>query len=102
MRHEESAVQAERNLIPPKIVDEQVRAHESAKIRLSKRMRAVALYMQRNPESIAFISIVELARNAGVSSTSVFRFSQLLGYSSFAEMKMSYRESLRAKIRSMQ
>ena len=82
--------------------DNFARVCQSGKVDLPKCMNALADYARRNPEAVAFISIGDLAREVGVSTSSVSRFARLLGFSGFPEMKSHYKERLRAKIRAMQ
>lgn len=48
----------------------------------------IAIYMRDNYNDLEMLPINELAKRAGVSQSTVFRFSQTLGYSGYPEMKM--------------
>lgn len=60
--------------------------------RAAKEMRGsnqrIAIYMRDNYDDLKMLPINELAKRAGVSQSTVFRFSQTLGYSGYPEMKM--------------
>lgn len=54
---------------------------------LSNSYKKVADYLERNYEDAAFMSALQIAQGAGVSESVVIRFSRILGYSGFPEMK---------------
>lgn len=64
-------------------VMEQIRAMMD---RFTKRQRMLAEYMVQRPEKVGFLSISELAANAGVSVATVVRFCNRLGYSGYIEL----------------
>lgn len=59
--------------------------------KLTPAQRRLADFLLEHPEESAFMSVSALARMAGVSEATVIRFSQLLGYRGFPELKESLR-----------
>lgn len=62
---------------------------------LTARERILATYMLDNLEHVPLLNSAQLASEVGLSSATVTRFSQSLGYSGFVEL----RDSLRAELR---
>jgi len=62
--------------------------------RLTPRQRAVGEFIIKNPESLAFLSIVELAGKAGVSQATVVRFSNALGYDGYTQLSGEIRQAI--------
>ena len=54
---------------------------------LSNSYKKVADYLEQNYEDAAFMSALQIAQGAGVSESVVIRFSRILNYSGFPEMK---------------
>ena len=54
--------------------------------------RRVAEYVMKHLEEVAFMSASTFGRKAGVSESTIVRFSQLLGYRGFPELKEAIRE----------
>ena len=52
---------------------------------LTYSQRKVANYVQEKYEDVAFETLEKLAAKAGVSTTTVIRFSRALGYSGYSE-----------------
>jgi len=59
---------------------------------LTQAQKKLAEYVLQNLEEVAFMSASVLGRKAGVSESTVVRFSQLLGYKGFPELKEALRE----------
>lgn len=61
---------------------------------ISPKQKVLAEYVVKNYESLAYITVAELARLAGVSETTVVRFVYALGYEGFGD----FMDALRAEI----
>lgn len=61
---------------------------------LSKRLQQIAQFFMNNPEDVAIYTIVEIARQAGVSPSAITRFAKEIGFSGFAELQNVFRERL--------
>ena len=73
------------------------RALEKIKERMADftpRHMALAEYILQHPESVAFLSITELARCTKVSQATIVRFANLLGYEGYAQMVSQTRQSI--------
>lgn len=64
---------------------------------LTSKQQSLAKTMIEDEISVAFASVDDLARRAGVDAATVVRFSQLLGYSGYAEL----RDSIRVRVPGM-
>ncbi len=65
---------------------------------LPPQQRAIAEYILDHLQTVAFLSIPELARRIGVSEATVVRFSQRIGFAGFAELKMKLVEMLQSHL----
>ena len=63
----------------------------SAMTGMSKTHKKIAEYLLSNYESAAFLTSIVLARNCGVSESSVIRFSMMLGYSGLQRCNRDFR-----------
>ncbi|MCS7233668.1 MAG: MurR/RpiR family transcriptional regulator [Synergistetes bacterium] len=68
---------------------EQLRENQE---KFTSAQRKLAKFLLENLEKVAFMSTSTLARMAGVSEATVIRFSQLVGYKGFPELKEALRE----------
>lgn len=59
--------------------------------RLSKRLQQVSHYVMDHTESVAFDTLAEIAREAGVHASTLVRFANALGYSGFSEMQRLFK-----------
>lgn len=59
---------------------------------LTYSQRKVANYVQEKYEDVAFETLEKLAAKAGVSTTTVIRFSRALGYSGYSEMQEEHQK----------
>lgn len=66
----------------------------SADLKLSKRLRQVAQFVLNNPEDVALYNIVELARMAGVPTSTITRFTQAVGFAGFSDLQTVFRQRL--------
>ena len=57
----------------------------------------IAEYIQGHVESIAFCTLEELASQIGVSTTTVIRFSRVLGYQGFTDMQQAVKDEIQNK-----
>jgi DNA-binding MurR/RpiR family transcriptional regulator len=61
---------------------------------LTPRQRSIGQYILNNPESLAFLSIVELAQKIGVSEATIVRFSNTLGYAGYSQLSSVIRQAI--------
>jgi DNA-binding MurR/RpiR family transcriptional regulator len=61
---------------------------------LAKRLQQIAQFFMNNPEDVAIYTIVEIARQAGVSPSAITRFAKEIGFSGFADLQNVFRERL--------
>lgn len=64
-------------------------------VSLTARERTLATYVLDNLEHVPLLNSAQLANEAGISSATVTRFSQRIGYSGFVELRDSLRTDLR-------
>ena len=69
-----------------------------AKSELPAAQRLVAAYVMDNCYQIPFLSITTLAKNIGVSETTVIKFCTQMGFGSFAEFKKAFSESVHSEL----
>lgn len=62
--------------------------------KFSPKQLKLAQYIEKNFASLAYVTMTELARMAGVSETTVVRFVYQLGYNGFPEFKTALREAI--------
>lgn len=65
---------------------------------MSRAQRALANYVLRNYQQVAFSTITELARAADVSEATVVRFANTLGYSGYPPFQKEVRRIVRADL----
>lgn len=73
------------------LLEERVIAIEK---RLTPKQKKLARVMLENELALAFASAGEIGRQAGVDSATVVRFSRLLGFEGFADLRDSIRQSV--------
>jgi DNA-binding MurR/RpiR family transcriptional regulator len=61
---------------------------------LTKRQKDVARYALDNEHSVAFASVTEVAQQSGVSTATVVRFCQALGYEGYRHLQSTIRQTL--------
>ena len=64
---------------------------------LPRRLQQCADHIAARPESIALSTVAQVAAAAGVPPSAVMRFSQLLGFSGYAEMQRLFRNALSSR-----
>jgi DNA-binding MurR/RpiR family transcriptional regulator len=64
------------------------------------RQRAVAEFILHNPESLAFLSITDIAKDAGVSQATVVRFCNVIGYSGYTHLAREAQQAIQAEFSS--
>ena len=64
---------------------------------LTNSQRKVANYVGDHLNSLAFLTLDELAYRIGVSTTTVIRFARTLGYSGYSDMQQAIRTALQGK-----
>ena len=62
------------------------------------RHRAFAEFVLQNPETLAFLSITDMAKEAGVSQTTIVRFCNVLGYDGYAHLVREARQTIQAEL----
>lgn len=62
---------------------------------LTSSQRALAEHLLRHPRELAYASAAQVARELGVSASTVVRFAQLLGYDGWPALQRRLREELR-------
>lgn len=67
---------------------------------LSKRLQQVARYIIEKPESVAFDSVLKIARNANVPPSTLTRFAHAFYYRGFNDIKKIFRNNLAEKLES--
>jgi DNA-binding MurR/RpiR family transcriptional regulator len=67
--------------------------------RLTPAERRVAAVVADDPEAVAFGTVADVARHAGVSGATVVRLASKLGFDGFVELQASVREELARRLR---
>ncbi|MHC5372974.1 MurR/RpiR family transcriptional regulator [Enterococcus sp. LJL120] len=62
---------------------------------LSNVEQEIYRYIVNNPEKILYMRVRDIAENSHTSATSVFRFINKIGYESFTEFRLSYKQKLK-------
>jgi DNA-binding MurR/RpiR family transcriptional regulator len=60
--------------------------------------RVFAEFVLKNPESLAFYSITDLARKAGVSQATIVRFCNVLGYDGYAQLSREAQQAIQVEL----
>jgi DNA-binding MurR/RpiR family transcriptional regulator len=68
----------------------------------SKNQRALARYVLKNYQSVAFATVSKLAEQSGVSEATVVRFAKALDFSGYPEFQKEVRRLLRADLRGVE
>lgn len=64
------------------------------------RQRVFAEFVLQNPENLAFLSISDLAREAGVSEATIVRFCNVLGYDGYTQLSRKAQAAIQATLNS--
>lgn len=62
------------------------------------RQRVFAEYVLQNPENLAFLSITDLAKEAGVSQATIVRFCNGLGYNGYAHLAREAQQAIQMEL----
>ena len=62
------------------------------------RQRGLAEFILQNPESLAFLTITDLARKVGVSEATVTRFCGILGYDGYAHLCREVQQTIQSEL----
>jgi DNA-binding MurR/RpiR family transcriptional regulator len=62
------------------------------------RLRALAEYILQNPESLAFLSITDIAKKSGVAQTTIVRFCNVLGYDGYSHLVREARQAIQSEL----
>src|SRR5690554_1897502 len=65
---------------------------------MSKSQREIAKYVIRHMESVPFFTVLELAKETGVSEATVVRFATFLGYSGYPEFQKALQEAVKRQL----
>lgn len=65
--------------------------------KLSARLQDVARFVLNNPEDVAMLTIVEIARSAGVTPSAITRFTHETGLGKFSDLQSVFRQRLVGK-----
>lgn len=65
---------------------------------LSKQLKVIALYVERNRDRIGLEGVREISRQCGVQPSAIVRFAQHFGFSGYSELQGIFRESLARQI----
>lgn len=66
---------------------ENILASKISKLKLTKTQQRIADYFLENMERLGSLTSIEIAEEIGVSDASVIRFSRMIGYKGFADLK---------------
>jgi DNA-binding MurR/RpiR family transcriptional regulator len=66
--------------------------------KFTPRQRRLAQYILHTPESLAFLPITDLARDAGVSQATVVRFCNTLGYDGYSQLAREVQQGVQAEL----
>ncbi|RBI65612.1 Fe-S cluster assembly protein HesB [Vreelandella sulfidaeris] len=61
---------------------------------LSRRLQQTARFLLDHPQEVAFTTVAQLAQQAGVTPSTLIRFSNSFGFSGFSEMQQLFRARL--------
>ncbi|MCS2608146.1 MurR/RpiR family transcriptional regulator [Halomonas dongshanensis] len=61
---------------------------------LSRRLQQTAKFLLDHPQEVAFATVAQLAQQAGVTPSTLIRFSNSFGFSGFSEMQQLFRARL--------
>jgi len=62
------------------------------------RQRGLAEFILQNPESLAFLTITDLAKKVGVSEATVTRFCSILGYDGYAHLCREVQQTIQSEL----
>ncbi len=62
------------------------------------RQRVFAEFVLQNPESLVFLTITELAKKAGVSEATIVRFSNVIGYTGYAQLAREAQQAIQMEL----
>lgn len=80
--------------IHPPIIEKLKREIDS----FTPRQRGLAEFILQNPESLAFLTITDLAKRVGVSEATITRFCGTLGYDGFAHLCREVQETIQSEL----
>lgn len=80
----------------PETYEELLAVLASDGARLPKRLRAVAIHILQNPDTLALASISAVAEDIGVPPSTLVRFAKTFGYAGFSDFQEVFRSHLLA------
>lgn len=80
---------------------ELINAIEKNYMDLTKKQRDIADYMLANPESICYISLMELSKRTASSEVTILRLCKKLGFDNFLDLKKAFREHTKQVIKNL-
>ncbi|MGA8941224.1 MAG: MurR/RpiR family transcriptional regulator [Thermoactinomyces sp.] len=66
--------------------------------KMSKAQRQIARYIEKHPDTVAFLTTAKLAERVGVGEATIIRFANSLGFSGYTEMQHNLQEQLRKRV----
>jgi DNA-binding MurR/RpiR family transcriptional regulator len=66
--------------------------------RLTPRQQALADYITRNPESLAFSGITKLSEESGISQATIVRFARKLGFGGYSDLVRHAQQQLQSEL----
>lgn len=78
-----------------------INAVEKNYVELTKKQRDIADFMLSNPESICYISLLELSKRTSSSEVTILRMCKRLGFNSFLDLKKAFREHTKQVMKSL-
>lgn len=86
-------------VLPPKSIAEFKSLIVSGKVTLPGKPAVLAKAMLERPDCAAFESAGSVARRCGVSQSTAYRLTRLLGFQSFRDLRRLFQEELRMRRR---
>jgi len=82
------------NLTLPDSVEALHRLIAEQQQQLSARLKLVAAYLVEHPQQVAFSTLAEIAKAAGVHASTLVRFANNFGFNGFSELQKLYKNQL--------
>ncbi len=82
------------SLVLPKSVDALHTLIAEQQEQLSARLKLVSVYLVEHPQQVAFSTLAEIAKAAGVHASTLVRFANHFGFGGFSELQKLYKNQL--------
>lgn len=89
-----SAAKRAESLVLPSSVDALHGLIAEQQEQLSARLKLVAVHLVEHPQQVAFSTLAEIAKAAGVHASTLVRFANHFGFSGFSELQKLYKNQL--------